>query len=265
MLKAKTGVVGQKWKLTICVGIFLVASLGVSWMARRGALRAVLQRLSRNTEGNNVSAGNAGERPTVLSSNTSEIEVVDLNNQRWLVPIQAPTSHPPPTRRIANTGSAGAQQNTNSHGWELLPPVHSPRTAAEIKATPPAVTSSSNGPEKVLASSDTNEPREGIPVPPQSVTAEDTGLQPGELLRKVEPVYPPAALAQKVEGTVKIFAAIDAEGNVKTLQPLSGPRELIPAALDAVRQWHYSPTLLNGQPIETQRQITVVFRMATSP
>ena len=77
----------------------------------------------------------------------------------------------------------------------------------------------------------------------------------------VEPVYPPDAEKNHIEGTVKLHATIGADGSIKDLQPLNGPPSLFPAALTAVRQWRYNPTLLNGQPIETQEDISLVFRL----
>ena len=94
-----------------------------------------------------------------------------------------------------------------------------------------------------------------------SAAASPDSWQPGALIHKVDPQYPPVALAQKVEGTVKIYAVTSADGSMKTIRPLSGPRMLIQAALEAVRQWRYSPTLLIGQPVESRRYITVAFQI----
>jgi protein TonB len=78
----------------------------------------------------------------------------------------------------------------------------------------------------------------------------------------VEPEYPADALAQGIEGSVKLDAVIDPDGNVRTLQPISGPKQLFPAAMDAVHQWRYSPTVLDGHPIQTERQITITFQLS---
>jgi len=83
----------------------------------------------------------------------------------------------------------------------------------------------------------------------------------GQLVNLVDPVYPPDAEQQRIEGTVKLRATIGVDGSIKDLQPLSGPALLLPAALIAVREWRYNPTLLNGQPIETQEDISLVFRL----
>ena len=86
-------------------------------------------------------------------------------------------------------------------------------------------------------------------------------LHVGQLVNLVEPLYPPDAEKNHIEGTVKLHATIGADGSIKDLQPLSGPPALFPAALTAVRQWRYNPTMLNGQPIETQEDISLVFRL----
>ena len=86
-------------------------------------------------------------------------------------------------------------------------------------------------------------------------------LQVGQLVNLVDPVYPPDAEQKHIEGTVKLHATIGADGSIKDLLPLSGPAALLPAALSAVRQWRYNPTLLNGQPVETQEDISLIFRL----
>ncbi len=82
----------------------------------------------------------------------------------------------------------------------------------------------------------------------------------GKLIYQVPPEYPPAARADHVEGTVKLRVLIDKEGKVTELEPVSGPKELIPAALDAVRQWRYEPALVDGKPSDIHTDITVNFK-----
>jgi len=64
-----------------------------------------------------------------------------------------------------------------------------------------------------------------------------------------------------MEGIVSIDAVIDAEGSVVEMRVLSGPPLLIPAALDAVRQWKYEPTYLNDQAIPVQLIVKVTFQL----
>jgi len=86
-------------------------------------------------------------------------------------------------------------------------------------------------------------------------------LQMGRLLTRAEPVYPEEAKQQGVEGAVKVHAIFNREGTVHSLISVSGPPLLVPAAMNAVRQWRYSQTILGGQAMETEQDVTVVFRL----
>ena len=81
------------------------------------------------------------------------------------------------------------------------------------------------------------------------------------LTREVQPVYPALAKLAHIEGTVAFAAVIDQEGRVEHLELLSGPALLVAAARDAILQWRYRPTLLNGQPVEVSTTITVHFTL----
>lgn len=81
------------------------------------------------------------------------------------------------------------------------------------------------------------------------------------LIHRVDPVYPPIAKAAKVQGTVVLHAIIGKDGAVKEVEFVSGPPLLMRAAMDAVRQWSYKPTLLNGAPVEVDTTVTVIFAL----
>ena len=89
-------------------------------------------------------------------------------------------------------------------------------------------------------------------------------LQMGRLLSRVDPIYPEEAKQQGVEGTVRVHAIFNREGAVQSVTSLSGPPLLAPAAMNAVRQWRYSQTILGGQAMETEEDVTVQFRLANS-
>ena len=90
------------------------------------------------------------------------------------------------------------------------------------------------------------------------------GVIAGQILTKVEPVYPDIARAAKESGTVVLRAIISKEGTMKSLVVLSGPSMLQGAALDAVKQWVYKPYLLNGEPTEVDTTIMVNFTLNDS-
>ena len=73
------------------------------------------------------------------------------------------------------------------------------------------------------------------------------------------PIYPPAAKASGISGTVELEATISKDGTVKGLRIVSGPAQLREAAVNSVRTWHYRPFMLNNEPTEVQTTINVVF------
>jgi TonB family protein len=83
----------------------------------------------------------------------------------------------------------------------------------------------------------------------------------GNLISKVQPVYPQEAKEARIEGKVVLDAIINKDGVVENLKSQSGPKELQQSALDAVRQWRYKPFLLNGNPIEVETTVTVVYSL----
>ena len=86
-------------------------------------------------------------------------------------------------------------------------------------------------------------------------------LQESKLVLRVNPVYPELAIRARVSGTVVLAAIIDEEGNVTNLKVLSGHPFLTKAAVEAVSQWKYRPTILNGEPVSVSAGVTVVFRI----
>ncbi len=104
-------------------------------------------------------------------------------------------------------------------------------------------------------------PRSPDPKPPAATKPMfvSQGAQQAMLIRRVEPVYPILAQRIRLSGTVELRAIISKDGSVINLEVMSGHPMLVQAAVDAVRQWHYRPTLLNNQPVEVQTFITVKF------
>lgn len=99
------------------------------------------------------------------------------------------------------------------------------------------------------------------PVVPQRVRISQ-GVTRGLLVHRVEPSYPPLARAARVQGDVVLTAVISVNGDIENLQLVSGHPMLVPAAITAVKQWRYKPYLLNGQPVEVETTITVIFSLS---
>ena len=81
------------------------------------------------------------------------------------------------------------------------------------------------------------------------------------LLYRVEPLYPREAKAHHIEGTVTIHLQIGTDGRVQNLRELSGPSLLVPAALDAAREWRFIPALVDGQAVEAEKDVSIIFQL----
>jgi protein TonB len=90
-------------------------------------------------------------------------------------------------------------------------------------------------------------------------------VQQAKLISQPRPVYPPLAKQARISGVVHLAAVISKDGQVINLQVISGHPLLIPSALEAVQQWIYQKTLLNGEPVEVSTQIDVNYTLADEP
>jgi protein TonB len=140
----------------------------------------------------------------------------------------APDS-PPPTSDIGMTASSGSV------------PGGIPSSDSPFHSNPPTVVHQAQ-PQRVAVSG---------------------GVTEGLLVFHTTPIYPPIAIAARVSGTVVLAAAISKSGLIENLRVLSGPAMLHNSAMDAVKNWRYRPYLLNGQPVEVETTINVVFSMGS--
>jgi protein TonB len=101
------------------------------------------------------------------------------------------------------------------------------------------------------------------PPPPKQQSRIRVGgnVTAARVLNRVNPVYPPLARQTRISGTVRLHAIIAKDGTVQQLEVMSGHPLLVQAALDAVRQWRYQPTLLNGEPVEVDTTVDVIFSL----
>ena len=88
-----------------------------------------------------------------------------------------------------------------------------------------------------------------------------SGVMEGRKLSGAEPRYPAIAIAARIQGTVLLAATISKTGAIENLRLVSGPPMLAPAAEEAVRTWHYRPYLLNGEPVEVETTVSVIFHL----
>ena len=98
------------------------------------------------------------------------------------------------------------------------------------------------------------------PVVPKRIRVSQ-GVTRGLLIHRVQPAYPAIARQARVHGRVLLHAIIARDGSIQNLQAVSGHPLLVPAAIAAVREWRYKPYLLNGQPVEVETQVSVIFTL----
>jgi TonB family protein len=99
------------------------------------------------------------------------------------------------------------------------------------------------------------------PMPPNMIRV-GGNVQSTKLVQQTRPLYPPDAKQQRIQGVVRLQAVIAKDGTVKSLEVVSGDPLLAQSALEAVLQWVYQPTLLNGQPVEVQTMIDVNYTLS---
>jgi len=109
----------------------------------------------------------------------------------------------------------------------------------------------------------------GLMAPPLPAPSGDTkrvniggNVQQTKLVSQPHPVYPLEAKQAHIQGVVKLNATIAKDGTMLHLEVIEGHPLLVPAAIDAVRQWVYKPTLLNGQPVEVMTEVDVNFTLS---
>jgi TonB family protein len=262
---------GKGWVLAGLVTFLVAISFAGGMAVRKGGLIE----LWRNAD-TTLSTSAQTQSPVPIASSAKlpskplQIEIVDSSNQRWVIPASVGAIHS--GGNGAGNANSGISHDSSeniaalSPGSSLAPKQRDAGDASagtDQKGTRPLLLSL---PEQSVSASGSvaissqrllavpAESSQGTPQPGKN-------LQVGKLVNLVDPVYPPDAQQRHIEGTVKLHAIIGADGSIKDLQPLRGPAALLPAALTAVREWRYNPTLLNGQPIETQEDISLVFRL----
>ena len=211
------------------------------------------------------------------------VEVVDSRNRRWIL---TNASEAPPHAAISAIGPAAAKTALLSPPAAPQPPVTprprsnpvkpaavSPplslqlphlRNARPVVAELEAPAVGGNTFPAALGDSRALVVPPGLPEPspPQlgTLPREASFPQP-VLVQSVQPAYPPAARAARVDGAVRISATIDKNGVPTLLKVLSGDPRLSAAALGAVRLWRYRPAWLNGNPVESETVITINFQL----
>jgi protein TonB len=172
-----------------------------------------------------------------------------LSSRRPAIPNLKMSSPSAPNRNLVNPGE-GATPMTEIASTEAVggAPPAGLLTSAGRTSNPPAP------PPSVLP------PLVPAPPAPAPVAAPKTASSP-KMISSIRAVYPATARQANVQGIVVVFANVDVNGKVVSAQALSGPPLLRQSAVDAVKQWKYSPGLIDGKPAPSQATVNVEFRM----
>ncbi len=197
--------------------------------------------------------------------------------------ILAPAGRPEPPPETALAQRQVTTQTTPTRTGTFYAPAHTPAKVLIVDDPIPGP-DAANPPYVVGAMHDPHAATSGIlarvglaPPPPEpraasaekAVTPEPAitrikiggAVQEARIVNRVMPTYPALARQARVSGTVQLLGIIGKDGRVAQLQVISGHPLLVTAALDAVRQWTYRPTLLNGDPVEVVAPIEVRFTL----
>ena len=189
-----------------------------------------------------ISHFESGWRTTYRMSK-GEPAAMPSGSQPASVAASAPQRPSPETRRPADSASGA------SPAVSFAPPAAASKPVA---ANPNPVASAA-------AHAPVSAP--GMGMPSGRLVKIGAGAADGLLVRKVPPSYPLEAKLVRLEGTVVLHAVIDRAGEVSQVNALSGPPLLESAAVDAVKQWQYRPYAVNGQAVDVETTIQVVFAL----
>jgi periplasmic protein TonB len=187
-----------------------------------------------------------------------------LPKQTMSLLLAAPAPSLPPMRRV-NVASRTAPPVNPFTAPSVIP---DRITAADHELAPPMVGTGINPLARqsgTLLEGLSDSIGKAVPLQVRVTTprklAISSGVMAGRKLSGVEPRYPSIAVAARIHGTVLLAATISRTGAIENLRVASGPPMLAPAAVEAVRTWRYQPYLLNGEPVEVETTVQVIFHL----
>ncbi len=252
------------WILSAALALMLLASAVVWWtwhepVAENSTGQAIVQAHAEPAETARQPASTAvSTKPSASIANRQAEHPHGKGVLQNAAKIE-PAKIGPAKIESARDSSKSAAHLASSAARTISLPTISSQSArrlpdARSDSDPPTVVVAANNGEKLnnLSSAPTPLPTVDLRV--------SQGVTEAKILRKVEPTYPQEAFTQRLSGTVSLTATIAEDGSVPEVKVLKGEPILAAAAVAAVRQWRYSPFLLNGKPIAVQKAITIIFK-----
>lgn len=197
---------------------------------------------------------------------------------QWPMPVPIYRGRPAPIEmRAANPGSQASPTQTDRYTpTQLTPPRSVPTHIVDEVEQAPQI--GGGGPASVCPNCDPNSPfiapldsrtpsgpappmPELRPTPIARPVIVRTPIQEAKLIHRVDPLYPPLCKQARLEGTVLLRAIVGRDGTMRELTYVSGPACFVQHSLNAVAQWRYRPTILNGGPVEVETSITVIYKL----
>jgi protein TonB len=178
----------------------------------------------------------------------------------FLMEAFVPPKPQPPQQPVQTARPATEIQNNPFQAPRTIPPI----IVIPAVPDPPILPNSSSWANSPDLNRDLFIGHASVPVVHPSVQAPlhiSTLVEEGLLIQKTMPVYPAFARTAGISGTVTLAAVISKNGSIENLHVISGPMMLQQAALDAVRTWRYRPYLLDGQPVEVETTVSVIFTL----
>jgi TonB family protein len=266
---------GKKKILMVAAAVLIVAALayvGYGKLSKSAATPAPPAISAPQASGETASAALPASAPAPASSNTvpghtsSVAQILGLKSAASTPLDKTPASsaNPPVIRIGADTLASSAPEAKKSEPAPIVVKSNAAGSkqqaqnddSAPLLANSAATTSADDSKLSGLMSSSSS----SVARPSLAALKVSQGVSQGLVIKRVQPKYPPAALAAHTQGAVLIEATINKEGSVINPKVLSGDSMLAHAALDAVRQWRYKPYYLDGEPVEIQTQITINFK-----
>ncbi|HYA89823.1 MAG TPA: TonB family protein [archaeon] len=261
----------MNWR-TASIFSFFILLLAIGTAFERGVFDGLHG--STNSSAIPPAASAAPSAPSHAASVPPAAEKANSAAERKNVPAPAPGTvgiarSPEKLRRQAPSNTASAPPSNKTIVGILSSPITPDRRTngeAKEEQSPPVIQSppeksAGNSSPPVALSSWNSIPKPVLPPPTPSIPEQGDRVVSSSLLYRVEPLYPPEAEQKHIEGTVKLRAVIGRDGKVMGLGLLSGPQSLVPAAMKAAREWRFIPALLNGEPVESQTEITIEFHL----
>jgi len=182
-----------------------------------------------------------------------------------IAPPPAPTVPVEPQHAIASAAShTELLMNSILAPGQIPTGIHTIVDSGPPGAIPSSAFGSGTGPNTLSLGPAMPPPTPRVrPAKPTGPIHVSSGVATGQLMIPIQPHYPAIAVATRTQGTVVVSAIIGKDGRIASLRVLSGPPMLVSAAVDAIRQARYRPWTLNGEPVEVETTVNVVFSLGS--